>query len=133
MNLTVKTSGPTTGAPVLFLHGGGLSGRMWDPVIAHLPDFFCIAPDLAEHGRSAQISPLTMADSIDQLRTVIHERTPGGWAHVVGACRWAELSHPQCWRAPGSGRAGDRVGRGAAANRVLAWTRISTAPITPPW
>src|SRR5574341_1233859 len=129
MNLYVKTSGPAEGAPVLFLHGGGLSGRMWDPVIAHLPDFFCIAPDLAEHGQSLAISPLAMDNTLDQLRGVIREHTPGNWAHVAGLSMGGAIAVTMLARTPD--QVGQVIASGAARrlNRALAWTQNLNAPI----
>lgn len=39
---------------VLFLHATGFHARIWDQVIAHLPDFHCFALDLRGHGRSSK-------------------------------------------------------------------------------
>ena len=44
------------GAPVVFVHGSGMSGPTWAPVLAHLPDRRCIAIDLPGFGRSAPYS-----------------------------------------------------------------------------
>jgi 2-hydroxy-6-oxonona-2,4-dienedioate hydrolase len=41
-----------TGAPVVFVHGSGMSGATWAPVLAHLPDRRCIAVDLPGFGLS---------------------------------------------------------------------------------
>jgi haloalkane dehalogenase len=42
-----------SGPPIVFLHGFPLSGRTWDPVVAHLRDrFTCYAPDLIGLGQS---------------------------------------------------------------------------------
>jgi pimeloyl-ACP methyl ester carboxylesterase len=40
------------GEPVLFIHGSGMSGATWAPVIAHLPDCRSIAIDLPGFGLS---------------------------------------------------------------------------------
>ena len=37
---------------MLFLHGGGVSGWMWDKQIQHFTSYHCIVPDLPEHGES---------------------------------------------------------------------------------
>ncbi len=129
MSLYVRTSGPATGAPVLFLHGGGLSGRMWDPVIAHLPDFYSIVPDLAGHGRSASIGPLAMDTTLDQLHAVIREHTPGGWAHVAGLSMGGAIAVTLMARAPD--QVGQVIASGTARrlSRALAWLQNLNAPI----
>lgn len=37
---------------MVFLHGGGVSGWMWRKQIEHFSDYYCVVPDLPEHGRS---------------------------------------------------------------------------------
>jgi pimeloyl-ACP methyl ester carboxylesterase len=44
---------------IVFVPGGGPSGRMWQPQLERLPDYYCLAPDLPEHGQSADIKPFT--------------------------------------------------------------------------
>ena len=41
--------------PLLLLHGLMVSGAMFDPLIALLPDFHMIVPDLRGHGRSGDL------------------------------------------------------------------------------
>ena len=40
--------------PILFAHATGFHARVWDQVIAHLPDYHCFALDLRGHGRSGK-------------------------------------------------------------------------------
>ena len=49
---------PGAGTPVLLLHGIGMHGRTWDPLVDELPaSTRVIAPDLRGHGRS-QVPPV---------------------------------------------------------------------------
>jgi len=48
---------PGAGPPVLFCHATGFHARIWDQVIAHLPDRHCIAFDARGHGRSSKPAP----------------------------------------------------------------------------
>ena len=43
--------------PILFAHATGFHARVWDQVIAHLPDYHCFALDLRGHGRSGKATP----------------------------------------------------------------------------
>lgn len=45
--------GDPASRPLIFLHGGALTGHTWDVVCLGLPEFRCIAPDLRGHGDSA--------------------------------------------------------------------------------
>jgi len=67
---------------VVFLHGGGLSHTSWLPVIEHLPDFHCLAPDLPGHGKSQDV-PFTLEGSARAVAVIIRQKTPHGKAHIV--------------------------------------------------
>jgi pimeloyl-ACP methyl ester carboxylesterase len=75
-------SGSQGNPPVLFLHGGGLSSRAWEPVISLLGEFHCLAPDLPEQGRSREI-PYSIEGSANAVAEIIHQRVSGGKAHIV--------------------------------------------------
>jgi pimeloyl-ACP methyl ester carboxylesterase len=68
----------------VFLHGGGLSGRQWQPQLAQLTEFHLLAPDLPEQGRSAGFSPFTLELAAEHVARLIQTRATRGRAHVVG-------------------------------------------------
>lgn len=73
------------GAPALvFLHGVGLSLRLWQPQFTALAEFSCLAPDLPEHGESRAAGPFTLDGAARAVATLIQARATGGRAHVVG-------------------------------------------------
>jgi pimeloyl-ACP methyl ester carboxylesterase len=82
--LHVYETGSESSPAILFLHGSPLSGRMWLPQLERLPEFHVLAPDLPEHGQSADIRPFTMEDTVARLVALIRRSTPDGRAHVVG-------------------------------------------------
>jgi pimeloyl-ACP methyl ester carboxylesterase len=84
MSLYVHQAGRADAASIVFLHGLGLSGAMWQPQFQRLPDYQCLAPDLPAHGKSANLGPLTLKDASRQVADLIREYTPMGRAHVVG-------------------------------------------------
>jgi pimeloyl-ACP methyl ester carboxylesterase len=81
VSIGVRESG--TGPPVVFIHGSGMSGATWAPVIANLPDVRSIAVDLPGFGLSDRYSysdrPLR-ANAVAQMRSVLDalglERAP---------------------------------------------------------
>ncbi len=83
-SLFVHETGDAAGSPIIFLHGGGLSGRMWQPQMDAMPDFHCLAPDLPEHGRSQAAGPFTLRGAAEAVATLIRERTTAQRAHLVG-------------------------------------------------
>ena len=85
MSLFVYEVGPKDAPAVLFLHGLGLSHTMWQPQFERLSDYYhCLAPDLPGCGNSPASGPFTLKDASRRVVAVIHERVPGGSAHVVG-------------------------------------------------
>lgn len=84
MELHVHESGDKTAPAIVFLHGSPLSGRMWQPQLAALSEFHCLAPDLPGHGESAGIFPFTVPDAAERIAELIREAAPDGRAHIVG-------------------------------------------------
>jgi len=63
-----------TGEPVVFVHGSGMSGATWAPVLAHLPDQRSIAIDLPGFGLSDPYSyagRTLRAHAVAQLESVL--------------------------------------------------------------
>ncbi|MGE5222531.1 MAG: alpha/beta fold hydrolase [Omnitrophica WOR_2 bacterium] len=89
--LKYQSSGSETAQTILFLHGGGVAGWMWDPVVARLQDFHCLVPDLPEHGASMEIKPFTMKLAADQAIELVREKANGGKAVVVGLSEGAQV------------------------------------------
>lgn len=80
--LSYKTIGQPDNPPILFLHGGGLSGKMWDEVTELLQErYYCIVPDLPGHGDSSTITPLSADKCVEELEPLL---TKYGPLHIVG-------------------------------------------------
>ncbi|HLG62791.1 MAG TPA: alpha/beta hydrolase [Ktedonosporobacter sp.] len=85
-------SGDPTAPAIVFLHGAGLSGRMWQPQMERLPDYYCLAPDLPEQGKSLHTGPFRLEDAAKQVAALIDEKVPGKRAHLVGLSLGADLA-----------------------------------------
>ena len=92
MSLYVREAGSKDGPTIVFLHGGPLSSAMWLPQFERLADYHCLAPDLPEQGKSADIGPFTLEDAARRAAELIRERVPGGRAHVVGLSAGAAVA-----------------------------------------
>lgn len=88
---SVRESGPDTAPTILFLHGGGVSGWMWDDVTRNLGDFHCLVPDLPGHGPGAGNRLFSIAEAIDEVADLITHRAHGAKAHVVGLSLGAQV------------------------------------------
>ncbi len=88
--MRVETSGE--GRPLLFLHGGGVSGWMWNPVLKALDGSVrAIVPDLPGHGASADEPYVSHDHAIAQLTDLIEQTAPAGLT-VVGFSLGAQLA-----------------------------------------
>jgi pimeloyl-ACP methyl ester carboxylesterase len=91
MLFTYRTGDPTAPA-IVFLHGGGLSGRQWQPQMERLSDYYCLAPDLPEQGKSLHISPFRLEDAAKRVIDLIEAQVPSKRAHLVGLSLGADLA-----------------------------------------
>ena len=92
MDLYFKETGNLDNETIIFLHGGGISGWMWDKQLEALKDYHCLVPDLSEHGRSIEMKPFTMKGSAKMIIDLIKERSHNGKAHVIGLSLGAQLT-----------------------------------------
>lgn len=83
--LHTRESGPKDAPTILFLHGGGLSGRQWTPQMQQLSDYHCLVPDLPEQGQSRATAPLTLDGAAEDVLNILSVRARDGRAHVVGS------------------------------------------------
>jgi pimeloyl-ACP methyl ester carboxylesterase len=88
----VRPSGPVDAKTILFLHGGGVAGWMWESVVRRLQDYHCLVPDLPEHGRSMEIRPFNMELAAEKAAQVIREGAHAGRAVVVGLSEGAQTA-----------------------------------------
>jgi len=84
MALHVEITGDQSTQAIVFLHGGGISGWMWNRQVAAFADYCCFVPDLPEHGKSINEQPMTLADSADRIADLIRGQAAGRKAHIIG-------------------------------------------------
>lgn len=78
--------------PILFLHGGGVSGWMWEPLRARLdPAVGALVPDLPGHGASFEETYTGHESAVAAIAAVVRQRAPSG-VHVVGFSLGAQLA-----------------------------------------
>jgi len=81
----VYESGDRASPTVVFIHGGGPSGRMWRRHMDRLAaSFHCLAPDLPGFGLSNRLASISLAETADLVAELIESRAPARQAHVVG-------------------------------------------------
>jgi len=101
--LAFESFGQKTQPAIVFLHGGGSSAWSWQPVVEHLKqDYFCLVPDLPQHGRSFEIRPFSMERAADEITALIRSEVPERKATVVGLSEGAQVGVSLLARAPQS-------------------------------
>lgn len=103
-SLIFESAGPVNAPPIVFLHGGGVGGWMWQPVIRQLADFYCLSADLPEHGANRQLAPFTIAFAAEKVAEMIRAHVTGGAAHVVGVSAGAQVAVQLLAMAPETAR-----------------------------
>ncbi len=99
--LAFETFGQKNLPAIVFLHGGGSSSWSWHPVVALLQaDYFCLVPDLPQHGGSAQVKPFSMERAADEITALIRSEVPARKAVIVGLSEGAQVGVSLLARAP---------------------------------
>jgi len=92
MAIYVREYGSVDAPTIVFLHGGGWSGWMWDKHVTFFQEYHCLIPDLPEHGRSAEVKPFSIQSAADEIIELIYTKTKNGKAHVVGFSLGAQIA-----------------------------------------
>ena len=92
MALYIQETGSTTAPTIIFLHGGGGAGWMWQPQLEQLKDFHCLVPDLPEQGQSVAEKPFSISGSAGLIADLICTRAHSGKAFVVGLSEGAQIT-----------------------------------------
>jgi pimeloyl-ACP methyl ester carboxylesterase len=112
-SLAFQAFGPGNGPTIVFLHGGGVGGWMWQPVIQQLPQYHCLAPDQPEHGGSRSIGPFRIELAATKVAELIRHQAHGGKAFVVGLSQGAQITVQLLATAP------ERVERAVVSSALL--------------
>ena len=84
MTMYIKETGNKSMPSIMFIHGGGISGWMWQKQVEHFRDYHCLVPDLPEHGKSINEGLLSISDCADRMADLIESKANNRKAHVVG-------------------------------------------------
>ncbi len=73
MELFINESGELQAPALVFLHGGGVAGWMWESQMAYFKEYRVIVPDLPAHGRSAAVPFLSIHNAALKVMADIYE------------------------------------------------------------
>ena len=91
MDLYTKETGKNNDETIVFLHGDGIAGWMWDKQVESFNDYHCIVIDLPEHGKSVEVNPFTVKGTAEMIIDIIKERAHNKKAHLVGISLGAQI------------------------------------------
>lgn len=91
MTLYFEEFGPIDAPLLVFIHGGGVGGWMWEEQVKFFRDYHCLVPTLPEHGLQKGDIPFSIRKSAKQLNDLIVEKANGQKINVVGFSLGAQI------------------------------------------
>ena len=91
MNLFFNENGQSSSETIIFIHGLGISGWMWNEQLEFFNDYHCIIPDLPEHGKSRALNHFTIDDAAESIVELINEYAHNQRVHLVGISLGAQV------------------------------------------
>lgn len=92
MDLYIRRTGEYRGPSIVFLHGGGVAGWMWDKQAEFFKDYHVIIPDLPGHGRSADVPFISINDAASKVLTAVMDVVGSEKVILVGFSLGAQLA-----------------------------------------
>ncbi|MBD8005054.1 alpha/beta fold hydrolase [Bacillus norwichensis] len=92
MTLYYEEHGDTEGPLIVFLHGGGVSGWMWNQQLEYFNDYHCIVLDLPEQGRSRGEGMFSIRSSADKIIDLIEDKEKGKPVILIGFSLGAQIT-----------------------------------------
>lgn len=92
-NLTIhfKEYGNKQAPLLVFLHGGGVSGWMWDKQIEYFTHYHCLVPDLPGQGQNNKGDRFSIQSSAALLVDLIEDKARGKKVIVIGFSLGAQV------------------------------------------
>lgn len=82
--LYCSEAGDPAGNPVMFLHPGSFTGRLWRPIAEKLDDTRSLLPDLPGHGESHHHALVSLEQAADDIAALIVEKCGDRAVDIVG-------------------------------------------------
>ncbi|MBP3951762.1 alpha/beta fold hydrolase [Bacillus suaedae] len=77
---------------MVFIHGGGVSGWMWDRQIEYFASkYHCLIPDMPEHGKSRNGLPFKIDETAVEINKLIIEKSNGKCVIAIGFSLGAQV------------------------------------------
>ncbi|AVR00137.1 alpha/beta hydrolase [Oceanobacillus iheyensis] len=91
MECYIEETGNKAGPLMLFVHGGGVGGWMWNNQLDYFTGYHCVVPDLPEQGKSSETTSFTIRKSAELMLDLVEEKAAGKKVIVVGFSLGAQI------------------------------------------
>ncbi|WP_044640790.1 alpha/beta fold hydrolase [Risungbinella massiliensis] len=92
MTLYYEEYGNKEAPMIVFLHGGGVSGWMWDQQVHHFSNYHCLVPTLQGHGKRNKETTFSINSCAKEIIDLIEEKGAGKDVTLVGFSLGAQVA-----------------------------------------
>ncbi|MCM3638099.1 alpha/beta hydrolase [Sporosarcina luteola] len=83
--------GNKEGPLLVFIHGGGVGGWMWDKQIAYFKDYHCLVPTLQGHGDRSNETSFSIRENALEIIQLIEQKKGKKDVHIIGFSIGAQI------------------------------------------
>ena len=91
MHKNYKEYGDKESPLLVFIHGGGVGGWMWDKQIAYFKEYHCLVPTLQGHGERSDETSFTIRENALEIIRLIEQKKNEKDVHIIGFSIGAQI------------------------------------------
>lgn len=91
MHKEYKEYGNKEGPLLVFIHGGGVGGWMWDKQIAYFSEYHCLVPTLQGHGDRSDETSFSIRENALEIIQLIEQKKKEKDIHIIGFSIGAQI------------------------------------------
>ncbi len=92
MVIHYKEYGNKEGPLLLFLHGGGAGGWMWDKQVDYFTNYHCLIPTLQGHGERSAESTFSIKGNAQEMIELLEGKKKGREINIIGFSIGAQIT-----------------------------------------
>ena len=87
----VRELGNVSSPLMVFIHGGGVSGWMWDKQVNFFKEYHILVPDLPGHGNSKDEHYISIRNCAEEIISLIQTKSNGQKVIIIGVSHGAQI------------------------------------------
>lgn len=91
----VKELGKVDAPLLVFIHGGGVSGWMWDKQVDFFKEYHILIPDLPGHGNNKKDHYVSIRNCAEAIINLIKTKSNGQKVTLIGLSHGVSLANPE--------------------------------------